>query len=287
MILHKQIISWIIFILISFSSTTYAVSFDCRKAKILVEKEICSDAQLSKFDEQLAKVYKSTLKDSANRRTLRTQQRRWLKYKRNKCQTAACLKSVYQNRIHSLTQKKVQKQTIKPKKLKSKRVKIDLLTQKKPKKQVVNPKPLKSKSGDCQTTTCLKKARQVKTDLLVQKKVYKQTVNPTGKYEREDKTAMIKITALPKGRLHVSGQAILVINAAMERVRTGTIEGTFPLGKDLILHYKEKTSKNDEGCQLNIIFLATKLRVSDDNEQCGGVGVSFNGEYKRITKEKQ
>jgi hypothetical protein len=109
-------------------------------------------------------------------------------------------------------------------------------------------------------------------------------VNRTGKYERVDQTATINVTALPRGRLYVSGQAILVINAAMERVRTGSIEGTFPL-QGLVLNYQEESLENSAACQLTITFSTETLQVSNDNEQCGGVVVSFNAEYKQINRK--
>ena len=219
MILHKQLISWIIFIMTSFSTTTYAASFDCQKATTLIEKEICTDNKLSKLDEQLAVIYKSTLKNSANPSAFKKQQRQWLKSKRNKCQTAACLKLTYQVRINSLLQTKSQKKIL----------------------------------------------------------------NPVGQYQRKDQSATINISALVNGDLHVSGEAVLVINVEMGDVRTGMLDGAFPLDKkNLSLHYQDDTAEDGYGCQLDIKFFATKLQVINDNNQCGGMNVSFNGDYQRV-----
>ena len=219
MILHKQLILWIIFIIASFSTTTYAASFDCQKATTLIEKEICADNELSKLDDQLARIYRSTLKNSANPTAFKKQQRQWLKSKRNKCQTATCLKLSYQVRI----------------------------------------------------------------DSLVQTKSQKKILNPVGKYQRKYDSATINISALVDGNLHVSGEAILVINVDMGDVRIGTLDGSFPLNKkDLSLHYQDDTVKDGYGCQLDIQFFTTKLQVSNDNTECGGMNVSFNGDYQRV-----
>ncbi len=219
MILHKPLILWIIFIITSFSTTIYAASFDCQKATTLIEKEICADNELSELDEQLARIYKSTLKNSVNSMLFKKQQQQWLKSKRNKCQTVACLKLSYQVRVDSLLQTKSQK----------------------------------------------------------------QIVNPVGKYQRKYDSATINISALVNGKLHVSGEAILVINVDMGDVRIGTLDGDFALKKkDLSLHYQDDTVKDGYGCQLDIQFFATKLQVSNDNTECGGINVSFNGDYQRV-----
>ena len=52
----------IVLILSFFVLFTHAASFDCKKARTSVEKHICSDANLSVLDEELAKVYKKVLK---------------------------------------------------------------------------------------------------------------------------------------------------------------------------------------------------------------------------------
>lgn len=218
MILHKQLISSVIFIIASFSTPIYAASFDCQKAKTVIEKEICTDNKLSKLDEQLARTYKSILKNFSNPIAFKKQQRQWL-LKRNKCKTAACLQLTYQARLDSLLLKKSQK-----------------------------------------------------------------TLNPIGQYQRTDESATINISALANGHLHVSGEAFLVINVERGDVRLGTLDGEFPLNnQDLSLHYQDDTAAEEGyGCQLDIQFFATKLQVSNDNNQCGGINVSFNGEYQRI-----
>jgi uncharacterized protein len=64
-----------------------AAGFDCKRAKSLVEKQICGVPELSKRDGEVAALYTRTLaalaKDSAT--SLREEQRGWLR-EREECQ---------------------------------------------------------------------------------------------------------------------------------------------------------------------------------------------------------
>lgn len=75
-----------------------AASFDCAKAQTKVEKMICSDAEVSKLDEDLAATYSSILKKDSSATSIRVEQEQWLK-ERNACLDAACLTSSYAQRI--------------------------------------------------------------------------------------------------------------------------------------------------------------------------------------------
>jgi uncharacterized protein YecT (DUF1311 family) len=79
-----------------------AASFDCDKAKSAVEKMICANAELSKLDEEMAGVYKTTLAGSTTG-TIKNIQKEWLKA-RNQCKDVACLKSSYGQQITALRQ---------------------------------------------------------------------------------------------------------------------------------------------------------------------------------------
>ena len=82
---------------------TWAASFDCSRAQTKVEKLICSDAELSKLDEDLAIAYKTALKASDFPTSLRLQsnQKQWLK-KRDDCTAERCVKNSYEARLSSL-----------------------------------------------------------------------------------------------------------------------------------------------------------------------------------------
>lgn len=76
-----------------------AASFDCKKATTLVEHSICNDSTLSKLDEKLASTYKQSLKDTKDVDKLKQEQRDWIDYNRNLCDSVDCLKEEYTKQI--------------------------------------------------------------------------------------------------------------------------------------------------------------------------------------------
>lgn len=78
-------------------------SFDCAKAQSKVEKMICADAELSRLDEEIAKVYGEVLKKSPDEVLLKKQQRGWLKA-RNRCKNISCLSDHYRGRLAVLNE---------------------------------------------------------------------------------------------------------------------------------------------------------------------------------------
>lgn len=88
------------------SNTVLAASFDCTKASPGLEKEICTNSELSKADEDLANYYfklKNSI-DAKSAKELLHDQRKWLKQRRTLCAAGdlACLKKLYNDRIHVL-----------------------------------------------------------------------------------------------------------------------------------------------------------------------------------------
>jgi len=79
-----------------------AASFDCAKSETAVEKTICASAELSKLDDRLGQLYKEALAKSAAPDALREAQRTWLE-SRDRCKSAACIKSAYDARIAALS----------------------------------------------------------------------------------------------------------------------------------------------------------------------------------------
>jgi uncharacterized protein len=77
-----------------------AASFDCKKATTDVEKMICTEARLSQLDDEMAVLYKVTLKSAASlgeRDGILSDQRAWLK-QRDKCQISSCISLEYSRR---------------------------------------------------------------------------------------------------------------------------------------------------------------------------------------------
>jgi uncharacterized protein len=91
------------------SSSVFSASFDCKKAKSLVEKTICGDASLSKLDERLLEAYKFALSSHPVQGYVRTRQREWIK-ENNECPRDSilkCLKNRYENKIFWLENTKI------------------------------------------------------------------------------------------------------------------------------------------------------------------------------------
>jgi uncharacterized protein len=79
-----------------------AASFDCDIAATKMEQMICSDAELSRADEELAAAYARALKTASDPEAVKKQQREWLDDTENHCDSVACLKSAYSRRVKEL-----------------------------------------------------------------------------------------------------------------------------------------------------------------------------------------
>lgn len=86
-----------------FATGVHAASFDCGKASTLVEKAICSNANLSGLDDSLMQAYKKAIASSSDPSALKSEQRAWLIEVRNKCVDASCLNRAYTDRLNVLT----------------------------------------------------------------------------------------------------------------------------------------------------------------------------------------
>jgi len=104
----------VLFGLLSIQAT--AASFDCKKAASWVEKTVCSNPELSKLDEQMAKAYQDTLASLSpeGQKETKQYQKQWLKEIAPYCKarlklkfvddTDECLKDVYKERTTQLQQ---------------------------------------------------------------------------------------------------------------------------------------------------------------------------------------
>lgn len=89
-----------IIVSVSLCSGAQAASFDCALAKTETEKAICANEEVSNLDEYLGRYYaaaRDTLKSAD--KCLVTDQRIWLREKRNPCKDAACLRAAYLERL--------------------------------------------------------------------------------------------------------------------------------------------------------------------------------------------
>lgn len=78
----------------------FAVSFDCSKANLAVEKLICSNEALSKWDDDLQSAYNNLLNVMVDdkKQYLVNEQRSWISYIRNTCKDEKCLDIAYRVR---------------------------------------------------------------------------------------------------------------------------------------------------------------------------------------------
>ena len=87
--------------------------------------------------------------------------------------------------------------------------------------------------------------------------------------------ANIQIREIGRGKVSVKGDATLVINPETGNVRVGQLDATATISGNTIYY-------NDGDCSLTITINGNKLFASDDNGMCGGMGVTFDGEYRRV-----
>jgi uncharacterized protein YfaP (DUF2135 family) len=82
-----------------------AAGFDCTKAKLPVEKLICSDSELSRLDQRLAEIYARLRAQSGKDKTVLKQladtQKSWIR-ERNRCADTDCLQTAYRQRLSEL-----------------------------------------------------------------------------------------------------------------------------------------------------------------------------------------
>jgi uncharacterized protein YecT (DUF1311 family) len=77
----------------------FGASFDCAKASVAAEKLVCENPDVSRLDDRLARAYQWRLSEARVRGEARRDQARWLSEVRNQCQTVACVRSAYLERL--------------------------------------------------------------------------------------------------------------------------------------------------------------------------------------------
>ncbi|MEW6366894.1 MAG: hypothetical protein AB1714_19885 [Acidobacteriota bacterium] len=102
--------------------------------------------------------------------------------------------------------------------------------------------------------------------------------------ETADSDGDIDALLLNDGRVKLEGHATWIGNVEVGSVHTGDFKGI------AVLKGKRVEFVSDEGgeyaCRLTLTFDHAVLTVSDDNLQCGGLNVIFDGEYHRIGPPK-
>lgn len=116
------------------------------------------------------------------------------------------------------------------------------------------------------------------------KNVVKEKELIAGEYKRyhngklDADQASIKIKKQQNGKFKVEGSAVWVGDIDSGDVNTGELDGTFMLEGNTI-HYADSTA--EDSCHLTLVFSKDALHVSGDTIYCGGLNVTFNGDYKK------
>lgn len=90
------------FVLIALAPDTQAAGFDCTKAATAQEKMICSSQELSALDSALTDIYQKRLAETSDPRSLKAEQRNWIRNIRDRCADISCLRSSYGERLQQL-----------------------------------------------------------------------------------------------------------------------------------------------------------------------------------------
>jgi uncharacterized protein YecT (DUF1311 family) len=80
-------------------------SFDCAKARTMVEKLVCANPRLARLDTRMAVSYSTLRARPEDGRALLAEQRAWLREERDKCENPECLVSRYQGRVKALEER--------------------------------------------------------------------------------------------------------------------------------------------------------------------------------------
>jgi uncharacterized protein len=87
--------------------------------------------------------------------------------------------------------------------------------------------------------------------------------------------ATLTIAAGSGDRIHVSGESTWVGSAETGHVNVGTVDGMAALEGNHARY-------DADGCSFAVEFLPDALIVSGDNGACGGMNVTFEGDYARV-----
>jgi hypothetical protein len=99
-------------------------------------------------------------------------------------------------------------------------------------------------------------------------------VNQRGGFDRY--SAELDVWLLKNGEVRVSGDSSWVGNERTGNVNVGSVDGIFALQVNKLFF------KGSDGCRFTITFGGDSLQITEDNQQCGGMNVSFDGKYRRV-----
>ena len=154
---------------------------------------------------------------------------------------------------------------------------------------VANPDALRGRQRDwlrerdaCADDACLERlyTRRVAGLRAGTQSIEATRASALGVYERridgepDPHAATLTIAAGSGDRIRITGEATWVGNAETDNVHVGEVDGSAPLEGN---HARYDV----DGCSFAIEFVPDALIVSDDNGACGGMNVTFEGDYER------
>lgn len=111
----------------------------------------------------------------------------------------------------------------------------------------------------------------------------------SGEYQRyyqgrpDKDTSVLDIWQLKNGGVRVLGNSTWVGNAKTGNVNVGAIDGVYDLKGSKVL---VSDGDDPDDCHFTITFAANALTVTKDNLKCGGLNVSFDGQYRKTGPPK-
>lgn len=141
---------------------------------------------------------------------------------------------------------------------------------------------LKTVRDACTDAKCLKRAYKARigelTDVLVNAAPAAAPGAFSGTYARysegkvDTHSSDITLEQLPNGKVKVSGTALWMGPLSPN---IGELDGTFTRSGNQIFYTA------GDYCKCTLTLIADGLKVTDDNGGCGGMNVTFNGEYRK------
>lgn len=141
---------------------------------------------------------------------------------------------------------------------------------------------LKTVRDACPDATCLKKAYRARigelTDVLVNAAPAAPATAISGTYARyfegkvDTHSSDITLEQLPNGKVKVTGTALWMGPLSPN---IGELDGTFALSGNQIFY------RAGDYCKCTLTLIPGGLKVTEDNGGCGGMNVTFNGEYRK------
>jgi len=139
---------------------------------------------------------------------------------------------------------------------------------------------LKFTRNICQDVECLKDAYTIRISELNEKvATHQQTFSISGTYQRyyrgkpDVHKTTISVKALQNGQIQVQGQSIWV--GSSTNVNMGEVEG-------VALLENNQAYVKDESCEMTLVFPSKTALIVENETGCGGLNVTFNGEYRKI-----